>query len=85
MQQRIEHRVRHFSVLGLFRRETIGKTGDEAESISFQGGEGKYILLYHMTTSNMAVERERKVPPFNPQDHGLSEDFRLINFTKLKG
>ena len=24
-------------------------------------------------------------PYFNPTDHGLSEDFKLTNFTKLKG
>lgn len=29
--------------------------------------------------------RPPEMPPFNPVEHGLSQDFILTNFTKMKG
>lgn len=45
-------------------------------------------MVIHMPRDKifkMADENEVKIRPFDPKEHGLNEDFRLINFTKLKG
>ena len=41
-----------------------------------------FLLVPKMRNSN---GKPPSMKPFNPVEHGLSEDFVLTNFTKMKG
>lgn len=43
------------------------------------------INLQYFSSSKIKNGRPPIMPHFNPLDHGLSSDFILTNFTKMKG